>query len=286
LIRKARALVGYLPPDQAIQVIGGGMMPQSETDRAAALAVWERYRVATDSRPPIEAKSPVRELPPAYRALVSEFQRRPDIIQAFAPHQWSVAAIDLTVPILSFQSIVHTDDATQRVAGIDLQDPHALFNACLPEQEKVELPGGFDPSQNAFTVSSLNPNLRIASFELVDAPQPAGLTKRIAGFTLSLGSSHIQVAEYRGRWMIRDGYHRLSGLIALGASMVPCIHIKAQTFEETGAARPGFFGYEVLYSDRPPQLTDFLDDKLSLEVTTPAVRKVVRIRAEEFVVPI
>jgi hypothetical protein len=286
LIRKARALVGYLPRDQAIQVISGGMVPQSETDRAAAIAVWERYRAADDSRPPIEVKSPVRELPSAYETLASEFQRRADVIQAFAPHQWSVAAIDLTVPILTFQSLVHTDDATQRVAGINIHDPHALFNACLPEPERVELPGGFDPSQNAFTVSSLNPNLRIASFELVDAAQPAGVVKRIAGFTLSLGSSHIQVAEYSGRWMIRDGYHRLCGLIALGATIVPCIHIKARTFEETGAARPGFFGYEVLYSDRPPQLTDFLDERLSLEVTTAAVRKVVRIRAEEFVVPV
>lgn len=286
MIRKARALVGYLPPDQAVQVISGGMVPQSETDRAAAISVWERYRAAADSRDPIEAKSPVRELPSAYLALASEFQRRPDVIQAFAPHQWSVAALDLTVPVISFQSLVHTDDAKQRVADIDLDDTQALFNVCLPEQENVELPGGFDPSQNAFTVSSLNPNLRIASFELVDAGQPTGLVKRIAGFTLSLGSSHIQVAEYRGRWMIRDGYHRLCGLIALGATVVPCIHIKARTFEETGAARPGFFGYEVLYSDRPPQLRDFLDDEQSLEVTTASVRKVVRIRAEEFVVPV
>lgn len=286
MIRKARALVGYLPLEQALQVIDGGKAPQSDIDRAEAIAVWERYKAAADSRLPIEVRSPVRQLPSVYESMVAELQRRPDVIQAFAPHLWSVAAIDLSVPILSYQSLVHTDDAVQRVAGVDLQDPRALFNACLPEQERVELPGGFDPSQNAFTISSLNPNLRIASFELVEAPQPAGLMKRIAGFSLSLGSSHVQVAEYRGRWMIRDGYHRLCGLMALGATIVPCIHIKARTFEETGAARPGFFGYEVLYSDRPPQLSDFLDDALSLEVTTPAVRKVVRIRAEEFVVPV
>lgn len=286
MIRKARSLIGYLPPEQAIQVINGGMVPESEADRLAARTVWERYKFAADSRPPIGAVSPIRELPTAYEAMAGEFRRRPDALQAFAIHDWAVAAIDLTVPIISYQSLVHTDDAVQRVAGIDLDDPQALFNACLPEQEKVALPGGFDPSQNAFTISSLNPNLRIASFELVDAAQSGGLTKRIAGFTLSLGSSHVQVAEYRGRWMIRDGYHRLCGLIASGASVVPCIHIKARTFEETGAGRPGFFGYEALYSDRPPQLADFLDDKLSLEVSTPAVRKVVRIRAEEFVVPV
>jgi hypothetical protein len=211
---------------------------------------------------------------------------RPEVRQTFAPHEWSVVAIDLSLPIVSYQTLIHSDDAVQRVSGIDIEDPDALFEACLPQAEKVEIPGGFDPTQNAFTLSSLNPNLRIASFELVEAPTQEGLTKRIAGFTFSLGSSHIQITEYRGRWMIRDGYHRLYGLMARGARIVPCVLIKARNFEETGAGRPGFFGFEILYSDRPPLLADFLNEDYSVDVTTPAVRKVIRVRAEEFVVPV
>lgn len=286
MIRKARALVGYMPRDQALQVIHGGAAIQPGADISGPLSEWERIRQDVAHRPPIEIEDPTIALPSTYAARAHEFANRADVQQTFAPLDWSVVAIDLSKPILSYQTLVHSDDSIQRVSGVDITNPSALFDACLPEGEKVELPGGFDPTQNAFTISSLNPNLRIASFEVVETPLPQGLSKRIIGFSLSLGGSHVQICEYRNRWMIRDGYHRLFGLMARGATIVPCVLIKARTFEETGAGRPGFFGFEALYSERPPLLADFQDPRYSLEVTTPAVRKVVRVRAEEFVVPV
>ena len=84
--------------------------------------------------------------------------------------------------------------------------------------------------------------------------------------------------------MVRDGHHRLYGLMKAGISQVPAVLIHARTFEETGAGRPGFFGYEQLFGPRPPQLHDFVDDEFSAEVNVRAIRKVVRIRAEEFAV--
>jgi hypothetical protein len=63
-----------------------------------------------DERPGSEPSRSTTASSP-YQSLASEFQRRPDVVQAFAPHHWSVAAIDLTVPILSFQSLVHIEDA-------------------------------------------------------------------------------------------------------------------------------------------------------------------------------
>ncbi len=272
--------------DQALQVIQGGAAAQPGTDVSRSLSEWEQIRRHVAARQPIEIEDPTIELPSSYARRVGEFTNRADVQQTFAPLDWSVVAIDLSKPILTYQTLVHTDDAVQRVSAVDIEDPDALFDACLPEAERVELPGGFDPSQNAFTISSLNPNLRIASFEVVETPLPQGLTKRIVGFSLSLGGSHVQICEYRNRWMIRDGYHRLYGLMERGATIVPCVLIKARSFEETGAGRPGFFGFEILYSDRPPLLSDFHDPRFSLEVTTPAVRKVVRVRAEEFVVPV
>lgn len=60
--------------------------------------------------------------------------------------------------------------------------------------------------------------------------------------------------------------------------------IDAQAFEEVGAQLPGAFSYEILYGDRPPRLTDFWDNAVARDVRQPAVRKVVRVRGEEFVV--
>ncbi len=47
---------------------------------------------------------------------------------------------------------------------------------------------------------------------------------------------------------------------------------------------PGLFDHEVAFGDRAPRLADFWDDSVSADALQPAVRKVVRIRAEAFVV--
>ena len=44
------------------------------------------------------------------------------------------------------------------------------------------------------------------------------------------------------------------------------------------------FGHEVAFSDGAPTLPDFWDDTISTDALQSTVRKVVRIRAEEFVV--
>jgi hypothetical protein len=71
-----------------------------------------------------------------------------------------------------------------------------------------------------------------------------------------------------------------------GFERIPCIFIIARSFEELGAATPGFFPYETLFSDHPPFLRDFLDEAVSISAKQTAIRKVIRISAEEFVVAI
>jgi hypothetical protein len=44
------------------------------------------------------------------------------------------------------------------------------------------------------------------------------------------------------------------------------------------------FKYEALFGGRPPFLTDYLSDDFSITVQRPVLHKVVRIKAEEFVV--
>jgi hypothetical protein len=250
------------------------------------VAQWQRVKTAVESRSPAKIVSPVVETPPEAITAIQAAQQRADLSAAFAPHRWHIAIVDLTKPILSYQRVVVVDDAVERVSKANPTDVSSLFEVCLPEARTVQLEGGFDPVQNAFTTTSLNPNLRVGGFAAVDAPGPAGASNTVFGFIVSLGSSFLQLVEYRERWMVRDGYHRIYGLLKRGIRFIPCVVIDAQSFEETGAARPGFFSYELLYSERPPLVTDFIADEFSVEVPVAAVRKVVRIRAEEFAIPV
>ena len=100
-------------------------------------------------------------------------------------------------------------------------------------------------------------------------------------FSLYGGSPFFEVAEFRGRWFLRDGYHRAYCLLRAGVHRIPAVVIYARTIVEVGANEPWFFSEEQLFSDRPPRVVDFLDEALVLRYERIAFRKVIRIRVEE-----
>jgi hypothetical protein len=100
------------------------------------------------------------------------------------------------------------------------------------------------------------------------------------------GSPFFEVAELRGRWFLRDGYHRAYRLLQAGVHRMPAVVIKTRTLEELGATEPWFFSERQLFSDRPPLVVDFLDESMVLRYERTALRKVIRIRLEESLEPV
>jgi hypothetical protein len=204
--------------------------------------------------------------------------------------EWRIGMADLR-QVLSFQKIVVEEQAMERVdATVRADDVQSIFSFCLPEPVGREgLQGAMDPDQKGITFSSLNPNLRVAGLagseiDVAFAPGQPPTKQSFIGFVVNFGAPFMQVAEYNGRWFVRDGYHRCFGLLRRGISKIPCVFVRARSFAELGAANPAFFPYEVLFGERPPFLRDFLDDTVSVTTRQVAQRKVIRIRAEEFMV--
>jgi hypothetical protein len=212
---------------------------------------------------------------------------RPEVAANFAGMAWRPAYVDLR-RVISFQKIIHVDGLDERLAGV--QDDQRLLELCIPSVQLPPPQGAFtDSDSKGFTISSFNPNLRIAGGQLTEAlvsPAPNMPPVRMQAVTLlvHMGTSYLQIVRYRDRSFIRDGYHRAAGLLKLGINKVPCIFIEANSFEQVGAAA-GAFTYETLYGDRPPLVQDFWNDDVSRDVSQLAVKKVIRIRGEEFVVP-
>ena len=248
---------------------------------------WSQHADRVRNREPYQPTSPLLEAPESIASLLSRFADRPDVKAALQPLEWTVGYADLTQGVLSYQRIVITEDSQKRVASLDVSDSTSLYELCLPPAETTQLQVAVDQTQGSFTASSPNPNLRLGGFGAFQtAVGPAGQPQQVFGYQLSLGTSFVQLTEYQDRWMVRDGYHRIYGLLQKGISKVPCVIVKAQRFEETGAGRPGFFDYELMFGERPPRVTDFVSSEFSFGVKVQAVMKVVRIRAEEFFVPI
>jgi len=283
---KHRALTAWLSEDEAVTALLGrnpiptddlAPLKQRATDKQQVVAGRERY----------EPVDPLVE--PESRPALDAVAARPELQAAFANMDWRVEVVNLEC-VLSLQKSIRLTGLDERMLPV-LEDSSKLFEFCLPTHQPA-LPGGVftDLDGKGMTVSSLNPNLRVAGTQPVQiqaqsAPGAPSVPMQGLVVLVHLGASYLQVARYNGRSFLRDGYHRAAGLARAGITTVPCIFIEAQSFEEV-APSPGLFTYETMFGERPPRLADFWDPDVSDEVARPAVRKVIRVRGDEFVVQV
>jgi len=289
--RQMRMLVPWLHDGDAITNLLGHI-PGPGEDVSKHKALVDNARASLLARAPYSLQTPALvDFPPDLQEQSALFCQRPEVVTAMQGLDWTLGLANLT-QVLSFQKMVAEEQAVERANSVDISNPRNLFSFCLPESgSEITLSGSLDHDQKAVTLSSLNPNLRVGGQLAIDMELPAipggpGKKEKVIGFAVNFGAGYVQIAEYKGRWFVRDGYHRTYGLLRRGIQQVPCIFIRAKNYQELGAAAPGFFPYEVLFSDRPPFIMDFLDDQLSTSVNQKAMRKVVRISAEEFVVEV
>jgi hypothetical protein len=276
-----RVLLGWMNDAQATHFLLG-RQPLPADDLAPIQQKIKDCQTAVAARPVRKPVNPMREIG---RATAAALKARPDIQAAFAPLQWEPALVDLR-QVLSYQQIIHLEGLEDRVASVP-DDLEELVKFCLPINEPINQLGGFvDPDQKGFTISSLNPNLRIHNALMHDAEVPPGpglspVRVKAVTFFIGLGTSYFQVGQYKNRYFIRDGYHRAVGLLKKGIHIVPCILVEARNTDELGL-KQGMFTYEVLYGERPPRLADFWDDTVAGDGKNIAFRRVLRLRGEEF----
>jgi hypothetical protein len=281
-------LVGWLSDNEALQVLlGHNVLP---TDDITGLQdIIAACRTAVTSRPAFAPSDPISDIPD--RSVADAMSARPDIRAALGDLHWRPAMVDLR-GVLTFQKIISTEGLDERIAAARTSTA-ALWDLCLPADQPLPPQGALiDGDQKGYTISSLNPNLRIMGGHVQEAqvqvsPDPNIPPQRALGVTvfLTMGAPYLQVVRHQNRCFIRDGNHRAAGLLRAKINTVPCIVIEARSFDDVGWM-PGMLPYEVLFSDRPARLADLWDDAVAQDVARPTIRKVVRVRGDEFVVPL
>jgi hypothetical protein len=208
--------------------------------------------------------------------LFAECMQRPDLQAEYEGLDWTLGVVDLRY-LLAFQRRL-VFNASLHSSPTPLQsDWPQLISHTLGLQRGTEhhfvrnrsATGDLDVS-----LHSLNPDLTLR----LSANDGQGSNSPLS---LYGGSPFFEAAEIRGRWFLRDGYHRAYRLLQAGVHRIPAVVIYARTIRELGAIEPWFFSEEQLFSDRPPRVMDFLDENLVLRYERTALRKVIRIRVEE-----
>lgn len=227
--------------------------------------VWQRPAYLQTSAL-IEAESRTHE------AALRPHAARADLLLEMNGLDWSLGMVDLR-HLLSFQRRLSFDSKAPGQPLPAAQDWPALIDFSFGPPRPIACTSHLDETR-VLVLQSEDPNLQLR-FSIGGA-QP---------ITLYGGSPFLEVAEFRGRWFLRDGYHRAYRLLTHGAFLLPAVVVRARTLGELGAVQPWFFSEEMLFSDRPPRVVDFLDDLLTLQYTRPPLLKTLHLTVEESFAP-
>lgn len=269
-----RALIGWMTANEAKLWLSGrraDLRDREEYERRA-----EQARASVAARPAGLDQTDIRvAAPPELDGHIAALRQNAASAQFFNDG-WEISIMDLS-KVCAAQPHINTGQSTQRVEGLQAQGLVALAVVSLPIAAPVALPVLFDPSKNTWIFSSSNPNLRIeGNFNAQVQPGRMGF-----GFLVGISTSFIQVALYRDRYLLRDGYHRAFGFLSRGITNVPAFVRLFASYDEL-ALPAGMLPQDSFLGDRPPTLRDYLDENVSAEISAPVTQKMIVIQALEF----
>jgi len=251
--------------------------------RIRELAGWGfdsyEYRPEAQQAPDITPE-PYRQSNPvlaaeaeALREMFLSHAKRADLLTEMSGLSWSLGIIDLR-SLIAFQRRLSFNTRITQPVIPTAHDWPALVALSFGPPNPIEHEAVHDPSSDTIILRSDNPNLHL---RVTNDP--------IHPLTVHAGSPFFEVARFRNRWFLRDGYHRAYALLKANVFEIPAVIVEAATIEELGANQPWFFPEKVLFSKTPPRVADFLNEGLVLEYYRPPLIKTVRIKMEETLKP-
>jgi hypothetical protein len=203
------------------------------------------------------------------RDILAQQQSRLDLHGEMTGLDWSLGVVDLR-RLLAFQRRLSFDSTLRAMTTPSRHDWDSLIEIAFASPNPVVCDVIYDTEKKTVTLQSSNPNVQLKVTHDPAAP-----------VAVYAGSPFFEVAEYAGRWFLRDGYHRAYNLLRAGVFRLPAVIVHTRTLEELGAVQPRFFSEAILLSEHPPFVTDFLDKSLTIEYNRNPIIKTLRITMEE-----
>ena len=249
---------------------GRGSLASEQLEDAAREA---QRRLAM--REPYEAESPVSAEECGFPPSALEERCKPVADSGeFEALNWRLDLVDLR-KLIAFQRRVGFARGDGFQTG-EMNSWRNLLDLALPTTcASASHAFSAAPDGKSLTIRTLSPNLAIRF-----AREPGSRLDAVR-LVAQVRSPFVEVASYRGRWFLRDGYHRAFLLLKQGIFHLPAVVICTETLAELGAVGQWFFAEDVLFSARPPMVTDFLDDKMVVRFSRPRAEKVVQISIQE-----
>jgi hypothetical protein len=221
----------------------------------------------------------IRPLPASMGEYVARLRDSPQAAECLA--EGFVPALADLSRVCAFRPSVGVAGLHERAAGVRTGDIGSLAEFTLPLGPPADLTLQFDHDRLTFVTNPVSQPVHVVGGYSGPAENgPPGTLS--VGFLIRAATSLVQVASVRGRYFLRDGYHRCLGLLRRGVRYVPALVCDDMPLADV--VPPGTLPFETVMGDRPPVLPDYWDDNLARSYRCAATRRIVVIRASELAV--
>jgi hypothetical protein len=278
-------LMGWLEdPPQLIQMLQG-VISDPQTQLQPLLEAWEKIRLRSTTpeawdhvgddgesqgfRSDEETYAPIlgEKLISLKEAIKPQF---PDSTFGF------INARELINPL----QLIDLDYANYLQKGLPSQpnEMDAVLFA-MPQQINVSVQATVDGT--SATIITRFQELALSAIE----PQFLAEEGFVIRFKVSPLPQYILVGEHEGRYYLRAGMHRAFALARAGVSEIPCVLVSNSGVPSITGPYPTYPA-QVLGLARPPKLLDALDDRFAVKTAFQPTRRLLRISAQDFAIPI
>jgi hypothetical protein len=288
--RRGRALLGFMTEQEADAFIRGACVIENQNEFEAYKSKWlSANRAAKTLKPRPIWPVKHRDLPPEQQGYLKQLRAQDPFRHSFPGSDPRVQEVELR-KLVAFQRNIDTEYANNLALRMK-DDDRFLLETCLPLSFQQNIDITFDQAVPGVIFSSISPKLVFTGIQLTGVGGPeisvAGHSVNQPGalFLVGTQANYVQVVEFRSRCFLKNGYHRAYAALLSGRDLIPAVVMSTSDFSVTGAAGTGFFPKELLLSDAPPLLQDFHDEQLGVDVKVRSMRKVIRIRVDDFFLP-
>ena len=280
--RPARALIGWMPEREAQIMLAIPLAPGKPLPEHVRRV--QEAQAAVRSRPTgMDQTQVLSDTGDELRDYLTKFKEHPNckpyIASGCTIRTANLNEICALQPIVHADYLHHSDHFRKLIQHAAPSDMLSIIKITLSIPTPLELPMQFDQKKNAWILQSGNPDTRIVGHFSARVELAPGLFGMGYGFCVALPPSFVQVVLYRGRYFLKDGYHRSLALLEKGIGHVPVIFqelLGPQNLEVEGR-----FSDETILGTHPPRLTDYLRDDVAAAAFHLASQKTIMIQSAE-----
>jgi hypothetical protein len=160
-------------------------------------------------------------------------------------------------------------------------DDLSVAKFVFPEMIGVPVRVAVDPSGRTATFVSSSKTLVIGGMQV----RQTSIGSVEVKYQVANAASVLVVSRIGNRLYLRSGVHRSFLLASMGIKELPCLLVTEDQVPVLAGGYPAFTP-AVLTQPRPPLLMDFFSDSLSLTAPLIRTQKVIRITAEDYLIPV